>query len=80
MLGSAALHPTYKELQRTAAWSPTRESSILRKLNISETRFFEQYLRQNKNTCKKMAFLPRQKPGFFKKPGFLNLDAGEGIV
>ncbi len=27
-----------------------------------------------------MAFLARQKPGFFKKPGFLNLDAGEGIV
>ncbi len=27
-----------------------------------------------------MAFLPRQKPGFFKKPGFLNLDAGEGIL
>ncbi len=27
-----------------------------------------------------MAFLPRQKPGFLKKPGFLNLDAGEGIV
>ncbi len=27
-----------------------------------------------------MAFLARVKPGFLKKPGFLNLDAGEGIV
>jgi hypothetical protein len=30
-----------------------------------------------RTTYKKLA---RQKPGFFKKPGFLNLDAGEGIV
>ncbi len=26
-----------------------------------------------------MAFLARVKPGILKKPGFLNLDAGEGI-
>jgi hypothetical protein len=42
--------------------------------------FVRQYLRQNKNTYKKMAFLARVKPGILPQPGFLNLDAGVGII